>query len=496
MSRTIDFEDHRIGDAQETDRRAFLCAVALFAGCASAPEPADERRFSPTWESIRSHQVPEWFHDAKLGIMVCWGLYSVPAWATPTGELGKIDWSVWFQRNPYAEWYWNTLKIDGSPTQQHHSATYGKDFRYLDFIPQFNEAAKSWNPEQMASQLADAGAQYVVLVSKFHDGFPLWPTEVTNPHRGPDQQHADRDIVGDLTNAVRARGLQMGLYYSGGLDWSFKETPIRVREDVSGTIPHTDDYAEYVDAQWRELIDRYEPNVLWNDIGYPKQGDLANLFADYYERFPDGLINNRFETRLPEGPERHHDFVTPEYAQMDDITDQKWETCRGLGFSFGYNQVEGPEHTLSAEALIHLLVDIVSKNGNLLLNVGPRADGSIPEIQLERLRELGRWLSVNGEAIYGSRPWQRAEGTTAGGLDVRFTRKEDAIYAVLLGRPATAEVTLESVPVGPGGSVSLLGGSGALRHRSEGGNLVVTLPVELPQAHAYTLKIASMGGSR
>jgi len=477
---------------------AFLlpAALCLVTSCASTPEPEADGRVEPTWESIRSHEVPEWFHDAKLGIMVCWGLYSVPAWATPTGELGKIDWDVWFRRNPYAEWYWNTLKIDGSPTQRHHLATYGEDFGYLDFIPQFNEAAKSWEPERMAGQLADAGAQYVVLVSKFHDGFPLWPSGVNNPNRSASQQHAERDIVGDLTKAVRARDMRMGLYYSGGLDWSFTQTPVQTREDVSGTIPHTDEYARYADAQWRELIDCYEPDVLWNDIGYPRQGDLANMFADYYNRFPDGLINNRFETRLPEGPERHHDFVTPEYAQMDEITDHKWESCRGLGFSFGYNQVEGLEHTLSAQALIHLLVDIVSKNGNLLLDVGPRADGSIPEIQLERLRALGRWLRVNGEAIYGSRPWQRAEGKTAGGLDVRFTRKEDAIYAVLLGRPPAGEITIESVAVGDGSSVGLLGGPEVLEHRSEGGSLVVTLPSDLPEAHAYTLKIASTGDFR
>ncbi len=482
-----------------------LAAVfGLLAGCASGPQA--EPRFEPTWESIRTHQVPEWFHDAKFGIMVCWGLYSVPAWAPPTGELGKIDWDVWFKRNPYAEWYWNTLKIDGSPTQKHHYATYGKNFHYLDFLPKFNEASEQWDPGRMAGQLADAGARYVILVSKFHDGVPLWPTEVRNPHRGPDQQHTARDIVGEMTTAVRARDMRMGLYYSGGLDWSFNKTPIRTIKDVSGTIPHTEEYAQYADGHWRELIDRYRPVVLWNDIGYPEQGDVAQIFADYYNRFPDGLVNNRWETRLPddlagEGEaaaadgRRHHDFVTPEYRKMDEITDHKWETCRGLGFSFGYNQVEGPEHTLSAEELIHLLVDIVSKNGNMLLDVGPKADGSIPQIQLERLRALGQWLEINGEAIYGTRPWQRADGKTAGGVDVRFTRKEDATYAVLLGRPQAGEVTVESFPVEPNASVSLLGKPGALSHSSEGGNLVVTLPADLPEAHAYTLKIASSGGS-
>lgn len=469
-------------------------AICLLAGCASTP-PA-KPKFEAAWESIRTHQVPEWFHDAKFGIMVCWGLYSVPAWAPPTGELGKVDWKEWFVKNPYAEWYWNTLKIDGSPTQEHHHATYGRDFHYLDFIPQFNQEAAKWNPDVMVGQIAEAGAQYIVLVSKFHDGYPLWPSRIVNSHRRPDQQHTERDIVGELTRAARTRNVRMGLYYSGGLDWSFNETPIRDIKGLFETIPHTKEYAGYADAHWRELIDRYQPDVLWNDIGYPEQGDLVNIFADYYNRFPDGLVNDRFEIRRPDAPKRHHDFVTPEYRQMDDITGYKWETCRGLGFSFGYNQLEGPEHTLSEEALIHLLVDIVSKNGNLLLDVGPRADGSIPEIQLERLRALGKWLSVNGEAIFGTRPWQRAEGKVAGGPAVRFTSKGDAVYAVVLGPPAAGEITLEGFGAGPAASVSLLGGPPALPHRAEGGNLVVSLPAGLPAAHAYTLKITSAGGSR
>ncbi len=479
-------------DSQVVRKGWIVAALLALAACGGTPAPAPQEtgHYEPTWESLDKHQAPEWFNDAKFGIFVHWGLYSVPAWATPLGELHKVDWNVWFKNNPYAEWYLNTLRIDGSPTQQHHFKTYGKDFAYLDFIPMFNKAIEKWDPDTMAALFEDVGARYVVLTSKHHDGFTLWPSSVVNPHRKPDQQHASRDIVGDLTQAVRVHHMRMGLYYSGGLDWSFTEQPITTRDQVATTVLHTNEYARYADAQWRELIDRYQPTILWNDIAYPMQGDLVHILADYYNRFPDGVINNRFGTRLPDSPKRHWDFTTPEYQKMDKITAEKWETCRGLGYSFGYNQEEGPEQTISENDLVHLLVDIVSKNGNLLLNVGPEADGTIPQIQAERLRALGSWLRANGEAIYGTRPWERADGKTADGIDVRFTRKGEAVYAILLAKPGAGEVTIESVPVPQGASVTLLGHDGALEHHGESGNLTVTLPAGLEDSPAYTLKIA------
>ena len=131
----------------------------------------------------------------------------MPAWAPPTGELGKVDWNVWFKNNPYAEWYMNTLKFEDSPTRQHHVQTYGKDFDYLDFIPEFNKQIAKWDPNAWAKLFQEVGARYVVLTSKHHDGFTLWPSQVKNPNRPDNRQHADRDLVGELTTAVRAEGL-------------------------------------------------------------------------------------------------------------------------------------------------------------------------------------------------------------------------------------------------------------------------------------------------
>ena len=176
-------------------------------------------------------------------------------------------------------------------------------------------------------------------------------------------------------------------------------------------IPQSEEYGRYADAHWRELIERYNPAVLWNDIGYPIAGNSPQLFADYYNAHPEGVVNNRFDFMGVAGGTAHADFTTPEYAQMDDITTDKWEACRGIGHSFGLNRNAADDDLLTVDALVHLLADIVSKNGNLLLNVGPAADGRIPHAQAERLLGLGWWLRVNGEAIFDTTPWTRAVGT-------------------------------------------------------------------------------------
>jgi len=468
---------------RKTRQRPLACAAAalLLASSCGGGAPEGQTQFEPNWESLKTHEVSDWFHDAKLGIFIHWGLYSVPGWAKPTGELGKVDWDVWFKNNPYAEWYLNSLRIEGSPTAEYHKETYGEDFDYLDFIPQFNEAIQNWDPNSWAKLFREVGARYVVLTTKHHDGFCLWPTKVDNPNREEGQEHAARDLAGELTQAVRAEGMRMGLYYSGGLDWSFNDEPIDTIEEVRGTVIHTEEYADYAGAHWQELIDNYQPAVLWNDISYPEPGNLETLFADYYNRFPTGLVNDRFNAP-------HYDFTTPEYSKKDDITEEKWESCRGLGFSFGYNRMEGPEHTIPANDLIELLADIVSKNGNLLLNVGPKADGTIPEIQVERLRALGEWLSVNGEAIFSTRPWTRAAGETGSGGAVRFTQTADSLYAVLFEDDPGGKATVKGLTLPGGAQIELLG-AGPVEWSQSGEDVEVELPAELPSAHAHALKI-------
>ncbi len=395
--------------------------------------------YQPTYESVTEHPVPAWFDDAKLGIFIHWGLYSVPAWAPNFGELHEViasgNWREWFAHNPYAEWYANTYRIAGSPTQQHHFTTYGHAFSYTDFAPMFNEAVEHWDPTSWASLFRQVGARYVVLTTKHHDGFLLWPSQTLNPfHTG---YFSQRDLCGELAQAVRTEGMTMAYYYSGGVDWTFDPQVVQSVQDLRAATPQRPEYVAYANAHWRELIDRYKTAILWNDIAYPKHTDTNELFAYYYNRIPDGVINNRFGQYFDaQGQNQtvpvHHDFTTPEYQQYDSIQTHKWESCRGIGASFGYNQQEGPEQYLTTDALIHSFVDIVSKNGNLLLNVGPTATGEIPALQQERLQALGQWLDINGEAIFGSRPWTVAEGTTDSGVPIRYTTKEDVLYVILL----------------------------------------------------------------
>ncbi len=462
-------------------RRTFQ---ACLAGSALAVTPALARprpRFQPAWDSLQTHELPQWFDDAKFGIFIHWGLYSVPAWAPPTGELGKVDPAKWFYQNPYAEWYLNTLRLKDTPTAKHHAATYGADFDYYKFADTFNRDVAKWDPKEWATLFRKVGAKYAVLTTKHHDGFTLWPSKVPNPRRSG--LNMRRDLVGDLTSAVRAEGLHMGLYYSGGLDWTFNTTPVGTMKSLRETIPQTAEYARYADAHWAELVKRYRPDVLWNDIGYPKAGRIPQLFADYYNRQPAGLVNNRFSAPFA-------DFTTPEYANYDKITEKKWESCRGLGFSFGYNQVEGPEHVLTTTKLVRLLVDIVSKNGNLLLNIGPRPDGSISDIQKNRLEGLGKWLAVNGEGIFASRPWERPSGKTAAGEEMRFTRKEGSLYAWILGTPKDRIITLPNFKTGPRTRVGILGVMGDVSWDQNGRNLDITVPKNIRLGeHCVGLKI-------
>ena len=437
----------------------------LLATLAAAPSFAVAAKYEPTWDSLRTHPVPDWFHDAKLGIFIHWGLYSVPAFAPPTGELGKVDWNTWFYKNPYAEWYLNSLRLTTSETATRHAATYGADFDYYRFSETFHKESEKWDPNKWAEVIQRTGAGYAVLTTKHHDGFALWPSKVKHPTRN--DLTTKRDFTGELTSAVRKKGLRMGLYYSGGLDWTFETKPVATMGDLGTTAPKSQEYADYADAHWRELIERYEPAVLWNDISYPKLGKIANIFADYYNRFPEGLVNSRFNTP-------HIDFTTPEYTKYDKIVEKKWETCRGLGFSFGYNQVEDGRHVIAADKLIEMLIDIASKNGNLLLNIGPKPDGTISEIQMDRLEKLGAWMAVNGEGIRGTRPHTKAQAKTSTGEEIRYTRKGSTLYAFVFQRPASGVVEIPDTP--KPAKIELLGHRGALAFAVRNAGVAVTLP--------------------
>ena len=452
----------------------------------ASPAVAQEKQYEPTLASLNTHPLPAWYDDAKLGIFIHWGLYSVPGWAPlqhPDHDFASRDYIVY---NPYAEWYLNVVRIPNSPTAQYDREHFGPNHNYYDFSTTFNAETKKWNPDAMAAVFHDAGAKYVVLTSKHHEGFTLWPSKVANPNQG--NLNAERDIVGELSDAVRKSGLKMGLYYSGGYDWTFNRGPIEQAADYDNVKPQSTAYGRYADAQIEELIERYHPSVLWNDIDWPKSGKPLKIMADYYNSVADGVIDDRFG--VP-----HSDFTSPEYAKLDQISPKKWEECRGLGRSFGYNRAEGDAETIPSQELIELLVDIVSKNGNLLLDVGPEVDGTIPPIQMDRLKALGAWLKQNGEAIYGTHPWTRANGETnqvdaAGKLvALRFTQKGGQLYTTLLGKPTGSNVLLHNVKAAPGSRIDLLGAPDALKWAQKGEDIEVQLPSSLPGNYAWVLRL-------
>jgi alpha-L-fucosidase len=474
--------------------------------------------------SLKAHRVPEWYEDAKFGIFIHWGLFSVPGFAPSHGSIGEVfanHYDIAVAATPYTEWYANAIKVPESESARHHAQVYG-GAPYEDFRAPFLEGLQQWEPRAWARLFKEAGAKYVVLVTKHHDGYSLWPTGVAHP--GKDGWHTQRDIVGELGEAVRAEGLRYGLYYSGGIDWSFNATPLRTLGDFVGSVPGGK-YPAYAVAQVKELVERYRPEVLWNDISWPTpMATLTRVFAHYYNSVPEGVVNDRWmpatwKSRLmrfkavrrrfdakvkahmakappgkgliPAEPP-HYDFRTPEYMSFPDIQARKWEATRGMSHSFGFNRQDRDEDYLSVEEIVRGFVDAVSKNGNLLLNIGPRGeDARIPEEQVRRLRGLGAWLALNGEAIYGTRPWTRAEGTTRDGMAVRFTRKGETVYAITMGTPRGAEIAIRDFTASEGAKVALPG-HGDLRWRNDGGDLTIELPQGLDASPALCFSVSSV----
>jgi alpha-L-fucosidase len=486
----------------------------------SAPQEADT--VALTWEKLVARAVPPWYTDAKLGIIVHWGPYAVPAWAPLTGEFSRIieeqGWERWYARNPYAEWYENSMAIPGSPTHDHHRATWGRMARYDAFPRIFRQGLKDWDPSQLIEPLASSGARYLVFSAKGHDGFLLWPSRRRNPRKRGWQ--VSRDVVGEMATTARGKGMRFGIYYSGGLDWSFGGIPIKNRADLLAAMPRSKSYAAYVDAHWRELITRYKPSILWNDMGSPSAEDLLSLFSTFYDKVPEGLLNDRFgqfEERPPVSflqrlisaitrlvsararaqaalgldvpAPRYADFRTAEYAKLEPDPANVWECVRGLGYSFGRNSAETPNELLSVESLVRLLVDVVAKGGNLMLGVSPGADGTLSDDQKLRLSGLGDWLKLNGEAIFGSRPWGDHEAVTDEGVEVRYTARGMTTYAILLGTPAGRTIVLPSLRLLPYAGLRIIGSIGYVAWFQEGKDVHIRLTEPLRESPAHVISI-------
>jgi alpha-L-fucosidase len=489
---------HSLTHQLETMKRLYLkiifCAISLSA-------VRGQERFQPDWASLSRYQIPEWYRDAKFGIFIHWGVYSVPAFGS--------------------EWYPREMYLQGSEIFKHHLATYGPQnkFGYKDFIPMFK--AEHFNPDVWADLFKRSGAKYVIPVAEHHDGFAMYNTSLSKWNAfnmGP-----KRDIIGELAEAIRKQGLVFGVsshriehwfFLNGGrlFDSDVKDPafadfygPARGEKD-SLTTEYMNDWL----MRSIELVNKYKPQVFWFDwwIEQPAMEPYRKSFAAYYYNqalaWNKGVVLNYKNKSFPESAA----VLDIERGKMAGIREPAWQTDDAVGFkSWGY--ING-ENYKSAQYVVDELVDIVSKNGNLLLNIGPRSDGTIPEEQQQLLLSIGKWLDVNGEAIYGTRPWKLfGEGPTEnlGGSfidgkvqrftpqDIRFTTKGDYLYAIVLELPASSsETRIKSLSVHAGNgkvsSIELLGSKEKISWLQKEDALII-LPVKnYPSQNAASFKIS------
>jgi len=470
-----------------------------------------EGPFQPDWQSLANYQAPDWYRDAKFGIFIHWGLYSVPAYGN--------------------EWYPREMYLEGSSINKHHVATYGPltQFGYKDFIPMFK--AEHFDPQAWAKLFKDSGARYVVPVFEHHDGFAMYDSDLsdwTAKKMGP-----HRDLAGEIAMAVRAEGLHLGASsHRIEHDW-FLEGGRKQDSDVNDpkyaafygpAHPRLGDdgaalaedwtyvspaYAKDWVARNAEIVQKYHPDLIFFDwwIGQPSVRPYVAEFAAYYynessKRGPVGIINSKLVDM-----QKTSAVLDIERGQLSSILPEAWQTDTSVSNkSWGY--IENDTFK-TPEFIVQQLADVVSKNGNLLLNIGPRSDGTIPQPVQEVLLDVGAWLKVNGNAIYGTRPWTSfGEGPTkveAGSFhdtqtkpytaqDFRFTTNRETLYAIEMAWPKEGEAvihTLSSDVVGARkvNSVSLLGASAELTFTQRADGLHIRVPAEAPGKYAYVYRI-------
>jgi alpha-L-fucosidase len=465
--------------------------------------------YKADWESLKSVPIPEWYLDGKFGIFIHWGVYSVPAFG-----------NEWYPRNMYRA---------GTPEFRHHLATYGPQasFGYKDFIPRFT--AEKYDPAQWAELFRRAGARFVVPVAEHHDGFAMYDTALSRwsaAKMGP-----KRDVVGDLARAVRGKGLVFAVSTHRAEHWWFFDQGMTFDSDVrskkwhdfygpaepektpDGEVnppdkSHLDDWM----ARTVELVEKYHPQLVWFDwwIEQPAFAPYLRRFAAYYYNQGagrgEGVAINYKNKAFPDGAA----VLDVERGQLAAIRPFFWQTDTSISKnSWGYVKEQDYK---TADSIVDDLVDIVSKNGALLLNIGPRPDGTIPEPEQQILLDVGRWLATNGEAVYGTRPWSVfGEGPTPvvegsfndtkrasfTGEDIRFTARGDTLYAIALAWPTSGRLVVRSLAKGSENapsaiaSVELLGSTEKPKWTWDTKALTVELAAPPPGEYAFALRIGT-----
>ena len=358
--------------------------------------------------------TPQWFMDAKFGIMIHYGVYTVPAWAPPIDPQSQLSAPDFYYNNPYAAWYQNSMMIRDSPTYKYHLDAYG-NLTYWDFKADFDIQSRLLNiSRDWLLPIKDAMAKYVVLTTKHHDGMTLWHSN---------RRSSSIDIIGNYVTAISKTDLKLGLYYSGGFDWSF--TNVSYSNYINSTIeaishiPQSTNYVETVTDDYYHLIDTYRPKYIWNDIAIPFNVDLTSILKHYYQVVPDGAINDRKskslgilfintvnelalwfrKTFIEEFTIRSLEY-SPSYPK----TRYYWEADKGAGWDFSYNMNDYANNTWSPKEAIDFIIMAAANNGNLLLGVTPYANGSLPVNQINLLRSIGLWLKDYGSTIFETRP--------------------------------------------------------------------------------------------
>jgi len=477
--------------------KIYLLAIVLLCNTVAQSQP-----YTPDWESLDKRPVPAWFSNDKFGIFIHWGMYAVP------GYTAKGNYSEWYQQYMQGR--------NDSAVLKYHKAKFG-DRTYYDLAQDFK--AELFNPDEWAKLFEKSGAKYIVLTSKHHDGYSLWPSAETRKAWDFPWTSVDvgpkRDLIGDLFAAVRKTSVRAGMYYSL-YEWFnplWKSDPARFAE-------------QHTWPQMKDLINNYQPDVFWTDGDWDAPAELwksQQFLAWLYNESPvknKVVVNDRWGA----GIRFHHGGIyTPEYQPDLDFEDHAWEESRGMGFSYGYNREEDAWDYNSTQSLILQLIDKVSRGGNFLLDIGPDEHGKIPPIMQDRLLQMGEWLKLNGEAIYNTRRWKTTSQWSAGRRDytdrhgdmlLKITVDPDPgyavkevfytynptgnnLYAILPRYPQSRKVMLKDMKLPMGTQPDLLSTGQSLTWKQVGANVEVQLPEYNPSSMkapwAWVIRIKNYG---